>query len=989
MSTLNTRASPVSDVDAKNAINAIHARAYPRSDVKDKNQRSHSQVFDKLRLASWNLGTMTGRSSELSEILKHRQINVCCVQETKWKGSKSRDIGNGYQLVYHGTDTKRNGVGIVLDDHLKQRIINVERKSDRIIAIKLAMDGQQPLNIISVYAPQTGCPEQEKQDFWEDLDEVMQNIPPSEFTHLGGDLNGHVGQKNDLYSDVHGGCGFGSANQQGIEILNFATKHFLKIINTYFQKKPEHLITYKCSKHSTQIDYLLASRNMFKLYKDCKVIPGNALTSQHRLLVSVMRLPSPIRTHSDRTESIKWKELHTNKGSQLLEWAHTYVLDDVEGDKPANQMWADFEKLCLGKAKETLGVSRGALRRSRETSWWNEGVKDLIAAKRDAFKMWQKSNLEEDRLEYKSLKKIAKSAVAQSIAKSREDFYNRLENAKDENTIYKIARQRHKSTLDIKSNKYIKNDQGRLLTTNKDINRRWKEYYEQLMNEEFPSETMPYISPTEGPIRYISPQEVLTAISKMKYHKANGPDQIPADIWKKLKVAAVPWLTKLFNRIVTDGKIPESWRNSILCPLYKQKGDIAQCGNYRGVKLTSHTLKMFERIIASRISDYSVITENQFGFTPGKSTIDAIQTIRVIMEKHRANKENLYLLFIDLEKAFDRVPRNLVWQALRAQNIPEHYVQLIQDMYRNTRTQVKSPAGLSDSFHVKVGVHQGSALSPLLFNLCMDYITRDIQSPVPECMLYADDIVLMAKNATELQDSFNQWTTQIEHHGLRISRSKTEYLECDYGGTAETECEIRIDNRALPKVDNFKYLGSVLTQDANVDKDVDHRINTAWLKWRSLSGVLCDHKMPVRVKGKIYKTVVRPALTYGAECWTIKKAHEQRLHTNEMKMLRWAGGVTRLDKIKNEYIRGSFKVAPIVEKVKESRMRWYGHIHRRNGEHPVQKALDIKDRPRGRGRPPATWWTNMQKEMQGENLSAQTTQNRALWRKCTGRPDPR
>ncbi|XP_046976378.1 uncharacterized protein LOC124542478 [Vanessa cardui] len=453
MRTLNARASPSSDVNAKNAI---HARAFPTSDAKDKNQRSHPKDFDKLRLASWNLGTMTGRSTELSEILKTRQINACCVQETKWKGSKSRDIGNGYQLVYHGVDTKRNGVGIVLDENLKTRVIDVVRKNDRLISIKLAMDGQPPLNLISAYAPQTGCSEQEKHDFWEDFDEIMQNIPLTEHAHIGGDLNGHVGEKNDLHSDTHGGYGFGTRNKQGISILNFAS----------------------------------------------------------RLLVSVMKLPKPITTHISRADSIKWKELHSIKGSPLLEWAHAYMKEDIESDKSANQMWSDFERLCLEGAKEILGISRGARRIGKETSWWNETAQHIIKSKREAFKAWQKSGLEEDHLLYKNLKKIAKSAVAQSMAKSREDFYDRLENAEDENSIYKIARQRHRSTLDIKCNKFIKNAQG--------------------------------------PIKCIVEEEVSKAISKMKHHKTTGPDQIPADLWKKLKESATPWLTKLFNAIIKD-----------------------------------------------------------------------------------------------------------------------------------------------------------------------------------------------------------------------------------------------------------------------------------------------------------------------------------------------------------------------------------------------------------------------------------------------------
>ncbi|KAL0870658.1 hypothetical protein ABMA27_005605 [Loxostege sticticalis] len=157
-------------------------------------------------------------------------------------------------------------------------------------------------------------------------------------------------------------------------------------------------------------------------------------------------------------------------------------------------------------------------------------------------------------------------------------------------------------------------------------------------------------------------------------------------------------------------------------------------------------------------------------------------------------------------------------------------------------------------------------------------------------MLYADDIVLIGKTAPELQETFNTWFTELEKHGLRISRTKTEYMECDLGGTEELNCEIQIENTALPKVERFKYLGSMLTTDARVDEDVNHRVNTAWLKWRSLSGVLCDTRMPVKTKGKIYKTAVRPAMLYGAECWTALKKHEQQLHTAEMKMLRWAGG---------------------------------------------------------------------------------------------------
>ena len=101
-------------------------------------------------------------------------------------------------------------------------------------------------------------------------------------------------------------------------------------------------------------------------------------------------------------------------------------------------------------------------------------------------------------------------------------------------------------------------------------------------------------------------------------------------------------------------------------------------------------------------------------------------------------------------------------------------------------------------------------------------------------------------------------------------------------------------------------------------------------------GVLCDKRMPVKLKGKVYRTVVRPAMLYGAETWATTKRQESRIEVNEMRMLRWMCGVTRKDKIRNEHIRGTTKVVQASRKITERRLKWYGHVMRMEEDHVLR-----------------------------------------------------
>ena len=144
------------------------------------------------------------------------------------------------------------------------------------------------------------------------------------------------------------------------------------------------------------------------------------------------------------------------------------------------------------------------------------------------------------------------------------------------------------------------------------------------------------------------------------------------------------------QKIWREERMPEDLRNSVITAIYKEEGDIQDCGNYRGIKLMSHTMKIWEKIIDGRIRDETCIGVEQFGFIPGRSTVDAVFSLRVIMEKNREGQKGLHVVFIDLEKAYDQVPQQEVWRCMREKGVPVKYVKIIQDMYNRVQTLVCS-----------------------------------------------------------------------------------------------------------------------------------------------------------------------------------------------------------------------------------------------------------------------------------------------------------
>ena len=395
-----------------------------------------------------------------------------------------------------------------------------------------------------------------------------------------------------------------------------------------------------------------------------------------------------------------------------------------------------------------------------------------------------------------------------------------------------------------------------------------------------------------------------------------------------------------------------------------------------------------KRIMDGRLREEVEISEEQFGFMPGRGTTNAVFILRQMAEKYREKKRDMHMTFIDLEKAYDRIPRQELWRCLREKLVPEKYVRLIQEMYRDARTSVKSAVGNTESFGVKVGLHQGSTLSPFLFNIVFDILTKEVRRGIPHNIIYADDVVLCGETREGVEMILEEWRRALESRGLRISRTKTEYMRCSHQVQGQQR-GIRLGGEDIKTVGCFKYLGSTMVVDGGEELEITRRIQAGWKNWRDVSGVLCDRRMPVKLKGKVYKTVVRPAMLYGMEVTPIKKVNEKRMDVAEMKMLRWMTGVTRKDRIRNTRIRGTVKVTEISKKAQEARLRWYGHILRREAESVERVVMDMEVQgSRGRGRPKTRWKDCIAKDLRERGLDVDAAQDRTHWRQLIKNSDP-
>ena len=242
-----------------------------------------------------------------------------------------------------------------------------------------------------------------------------------------------------------------------------------------------------------------------------------------------------------------------------------------------------------------------------------------------------------------------------------------------------------------------------------------------------------------------------------------------------------------------------------------------------------------------------------------------------------------HLIFIDLEKAYDSVPLDRLFKTLRKRGINENYIRSIYNIYKNTECVVKSGQQVSKKIKITKGLKQGCSMSPTLFKI---YVQEALNQWCKKCsrmgiemgesnfytMLFADDQIILANDEDDITYMMRKLLEELKKWGLQVNMSKTEYLCVGTPGT-----DLVVQEQTIKKIEQYKYLGSLITQDGKDDQDIEFRIRQGKTVIQQLNGLLWSTKIRLETKKLLFNCIVEPITTYGAKTWTLRRSKDQKI----------------------------------------------------------------------------------------------------------------
>ena len=671
--------------------------------------------------------------------------------------------------------------------------------------------------------------------------------------------------------------------------------------------------------------------------------------------------------------------------------------EDVE------EIWNQQKEAYVKTAEEVLGYRKG-----KSKQWIKENSWKLIDERKDIKKTIESTHSEriKDRLkaDYKRKDQEVKKSVREDRRNWTDEQAKTAENASENGRLkelHEVVKQltgqnfRQTAAVKDKDGKLLKNQEARL--------GRWKEHFENVLNRQAPEE-----SPEEGEneetekldISEEAPsiEEIMKALKTIRNGKAPGADQIAPEMLKADPELTSAELKRIFDLIWEQENVPQEWNKGLIFKIPK-KGNLQDCGNWRGITLLPLASKVLSRIIINRIQEAvdSSLRKEQAGFRRARGTVDQIFILRNILEQVNEWNATMYIHFVDFEKAFDSIHRDSLWTIMRQFGIPEKLISMVKSLYRDFMCAVIDENETSDWFQVLTGVKQGCCMSGFLFLLTIDWVmrktTEDARTGIRwdfttllEDLDFADDIALLSSTMNHLQQKTTRLEENAQKVGLKLNDQKCKVMKAN----SKSDCKLKVRQKEVEEVDKFTYLGANVSKDGGTTADIKKRIALASSQMKKLGNIWKTSNISRRTKASLFKSLVLSVLLYGSETWKLTKGEEEKLDIFQTKCLRRIFGVRWEQHITNERILEMANATKVSDEIRRRRWNWIGHILRKDPKEDTVVALGwTPEGRRKRGRPKTTWRRMVENERNNAGWKTWTSARRAATNRDEWRRDVR
>lgn len=703
---------------------------------------------------------------------------------------------------------------------------------------------------------------------------------------LGGDFNA----KHVLW-------GSAATDRRGRSIEQYLSANNLEVVNR--GSAP----TFCNGRHWSVIDVTVASPQVARMVEDWKVSPEETM-SDHKYIefrLAQDAIKAPKYRNPKATDWAKFREVLQHQIGGRITTIRTEEELEQEVNVLTSALAFAFETACPVKERK----------RAKQVPWWNAEISRLRSSTNSAYFKALRTKAAEDWTRFRELKRELKSQIRKSKRENWRKFCEDTSNVPALGRLQRILRKQDSGELGM-----LRKDDGSYTSSKEEL-------LNHLFEVHFPgSQNAGHADPSGPPSRrslrrnkefaesFVKLEKVEWAIGTFQPFKSPGPDGVFPALLQQGKDTLAPILTRIFRAIIKLAYIPEAWRHARVVFLPKTGRatyDVAK--SFRPICLTSFCLKVLERLmdiyIRSEISEAGGLHPRNHAYRAGRSTESAVHDAVCVIERALSSRQYCLGVFLDIQGAFDNACFKGIVRALKRFRVHGALVDLVGRLLRS-RTVSCSLAGTEACRQVTRGCPQGGVLSPLLWNVLIEELLKEMDNSSVFCQFYADDGTLLVRSGSlkRVSSSMQRGLRVVERwcrrNDMEINPAKTEMVLFTRKRNRTGLTAPIVFGQRLTVSDSVKYLGIVLDSKLSWRLHVEARCakaTTALFLCRRAVGRAWG--LQPRAMLWIYEVVIKPMILYGAVAWW---------HRADRTMLR--GRLERVQRVACLMVTGCFKTTP-------------------------------------------------------------------------------